>query len=574
MSESYLFSEVYIKDPTARQNFIGLIPKEFEILLVCDEEVSVQGIYIDDVISLNIMGNGYSSLDKSYRNWLKKQQVDLAIVSFSSDQTGTTYGFKEGKKVSFKKALKLMSNISRRVETGLTLEMSEDKVMNYLKVNDVDPLEVFQGKRHIDHLVCNSYLEAVEFFIDKGLEENYIVTDVSYSPPREDYLIHKIMYEEGYPLIKKIIEKGTNPNLLDEYGENLCFGAHTIEFFKFLIEVGVNVDQLNQSNQTPMLHYADYFGKYCSIEDVSNFLNIMSLFINAKASPEVFDNDGAGVLLHCRNFPSIQQWFLERFPNLEEYNLSKDREGIVIKLIPSRPEKIDFWEQCLDEKIYSPLSNGILKAMLTDTVYEKTKSNINSHALLRATMLIELACKRDNLNMIHALEKYGFPLLMPAGYSINSYELAIKYQSINILNYMNSKGVNESLISKLKLSISKWLDQVSEALNNENDIDLSQFCSRHWLISHEVEWNRRKPEDRASTLEDHFSDEIKRDLHTTPLRAKNSCFNQIQNVWGTQLFITKSENGVVYSDDSYKFISKVELYESLNLTFEIDTITI
>ncbi|WP_028866280.1 ankyrin repeat domain-containing protein [Psychromonas aquimarina] len=570
MSESYLVSEIYIADPITRQHFIDKIPIKLEPFLIEGEEVSVQDIYVDEVISLNLMGSRYSSLDTLYRKWLKKHHVDIAIINFTNDEGGTTFGFHGGKKVSFKKALNLMSDISRRVETGITFQMPEKKIMKYLKANDVNPVEIFQGWKHIDRLICNGDLKAIEYFIDKGLAGNYIVTDISYSIPRQSYLLHRISYKEGYPLIKKLIKMGTNPNLLDELGNNLLHGIHSIEFTKFLIDSGVDVNQVNKSRQTPMLYLADYFGKYCSSEEVEDFLSVMDLLINANAVPDVVDENGAGVLLHCRNFPSIREWFFERFPNLEEHDLSKDKEAIIIKLIPSMPENIEFWEQCLDEKVYTPLYNDILKGILIDTPYERTTSNINCHALLKATMLIKLACKRDDLNIIHALEKFGFPLLMPSDYSTNSYELAIKNKSSNILKYMNSKGVNESLINELKISIATWIEHISEVLNSGQHFDLSNFCSKRWLESNEEQWKKLKPDDRATTLQEYFLEVIqKRDLNTSPLRAKNSCFNQMQNIWGNQLFITQSENGVAYSDGAYKFISKEELYEALNLNFEV-----
>jgi ankyrin repeat protein len=104
------------------------------------------------------------------------------------------------------------------------------------------------------------------------------------SPPDVISELHIAAYEGDVERVKKLLEKGANPNIQDEVGRtplrNAAFKGH-VDVVKLLLEHGADPNIQNEYGDTP-LHMAVYWGR----------VDVVKLLLEYGADPTVRTRTG------------------------------------------------------------------------------------------------------------------------------------------------------------------------------------------------------------------------------------------------------------------------------------------
>lgn len=328
MSEVTITTEIYIKEQEKHAELVDILKNSNRVLNIGTENLSIAQYEIDDVIYIETMTGGYDPYEKLFVNWVQGFNPEVAIINIYWDFESKEIGVTGKEIIPYKSALDKIKSISKRVKNGFAMLLSDKKCLAYLKENDVNPLDEFQGVKNIDRLVLQGNFKSIEYFLEHGLDPDHIVTDHRSVEPVKTPLIFSLIYQEGLPTLGKIIEYGADISISNKYGKNLLHkvSRESIEFTKFLIDIGVDIHKEDKHGRTPLMHIIQSLFKFYDPEDPDceadkdKARNYTEIFLKSGASPYLLDKNNEGLLDYSKKCFKFHEWLKNRIPDLEEVN--------------------------------------------------------------------------------------------------------------------------------------------------------------------------------------------------------------------------------------------------------------
>lgn len=564
MSECHLSSEIYIKNIENRERLIQLLSDEDKEVQLDTEILRVESFLIDEVISINGMTAGYIPLDLEFKKWIKQFKPDITLVYVEGDEYSDSFGLQGNKKISYKKTLGLLKKISKRIETGITMEDSEKSILAYLEANSISPLETFQGVKHIDRVIVNREWKAIEYFVDRGLDPNHIVRDHQTASISYDYLIHRfISYDEGIPLLRKCINNGCDVNVLDHNHHNLLhmIDICDITMLEEFVRARVNVNQLDKECRTPLLHITRRFFQSDNPNyHIEKLISGFEILTEAGADPYLFDKYGAGILLYCRKCPDIQEKLLSKWPDLKIHDPDKTYDTAVSSLFRASRLRKKFYKICIDEEIYQPFYDDSFIEFLNNSSHTRSPE-IELDILENAMYIMDLACSIDNLDILKRVESLNFPLNMPVKIGTTLFEASQKSSNKNIYSYLQSKNCTDDINVNFRSLLENWIKEARAEAKFGSDI--SQYYSKGWEKQIEIERDRAIGWGSTSE-ESNLASQIKKEFVDFLVSNKSP---NLSGIWGTEIYIdyTKKQ-GAIIDGEKFILITPSEVFEKLGLT--------
>jgi len=568
MSQTSIYAEVYIEEKTRRQTLIDALSDGSETISLTTDVIDLEQVFFDDVISIQGMSGSLIDCEKELRVWLKSYKPDIAVIRLCNDYGNESFGLKKNRKVSCAKAMESLMSVSERIETALKIETSSQKdLLQYFKKNSVSATEKFQGISHIDRCAQEKRDFAIEYFIDNGLEPHHKITYYRTASQCQRFLAFEYMHDDGFALVKKLIDNGFDVNTRDEDCNLLLhyIDEDSLVMCKYLIDKGCDVDARNNRGETPLLEVVRHFCSAHSDENIEDepelfdsITEVIDLLIQAGASLNVFDKNGAGLLLYARHHKELKNWITAKVPKLSPYSEDADRNKALVSLIKGGRYQLRFYENCLEEQItsvfYEPEFLDFFNSASDKTAIDKLKT-----AMLFGSQFVELFCRYDRADLLQRLQDLGFPILSPCygipgfmkpAYSSGcSYEYAKKCNSEQVLNYMAAHGVDEDLVCRMESDLEQWLQQSRAAKDDISYIEL--HSSPRWRKSVS---NRRKTDEHIQRC---FSNIV-----------RESANKHMNYIWGNNLFLGDNSLGFSFENKKFKVLSQDEIFERITLSLE------
>ena len=563
MSECHLSAEIYIKNNEDRDQLIQFISKKNKEVELFSETLHIKSLLIDEVISINGMTGGQVSLDIEFKKWVKKFKPDIVLICVDFEEDEVKFGLLGNKKVAYKKALDLLKGVSKRIETGITMEGSESSILAYLEENIVSPLETFQGIKHVDRVIVNREWKAIDYFIERGLDPNHIVRDHETSSVSYDYLIHRcISYDEGLPLLRKCIANGADVNVLDHNKHNLLHlrDYSNKKLLQEFIRAGINVNQLDKECRTPLLYITKDFFESCDpSNDFDEFYFVFEMLIKAGAEPYIFDKYGAGILLYARNYPDIQKKLLTKWPDLKIHDPEQTYDTAVSSLFRASRLRKKFYDICISESVFQPFFDDSFIEFINKASHTRSPE-MELDILKNAMHIMKLACSVDNLDIVKRVESLNLPLNMPVEIGTTLFEESQKNSSKQIYSYLQKNQCTDDTSVNFRASLEKCIEEAETEGKHGNAI--SEYYSKSWKKQIEIErdraigWGSTSVE---STLDNYIRKEFMdfMTLNKTPL---------ISCVWGSDVYIDfHKRQGAMIVDGKVILVTPAEALKNIGV---------
>lgn len=573
---------VYIEMSLAQSNKETIDPKcirdalSFELIDLIE----------DEIISITGFSKTPETLKEVILDFFKESKIKLAAFAIVSDLDGQiSGGYVNSKKATFKKSIEHLSKLSSRVTNGMQIRnLNGSSLLDFLKEHSVNPNEVFLGERHLDRCLFNREYDAVGHFIDFGIPVSCKVVRYSTVVPQESYLIHELLDAECYHLVKMLIEKGEDIYLVDKYGNTFL---HYIgdcspepEMVDYFVSLGIDVNQVNNHGSTPLMETVKIFCLANSAEDLDDdpgeyceLINILEIYIKNGATLSGFDIKGAGVLLYARNHLYLRNWIKERDPQLALYDESMPYDQAVISTLRSRPDQIAYYEECLKEKINIPFETPDFQNFLIGS-HGNSSLDITKNAAIRASELVELACRYNVIEPLVALQRLGFPALMicyakennfsPPFSGGNSLQYALKNDANVVINYLNTMGITSNDLDELKVQLHTFIESAND---NHNEVSfINEHCSKDWIAFNSSSWEKRAVDERGmfNTVDKYLSVRLKSLLNHGTERL-------INNAFGNNIFLGWDSGCIQRINGKFKVVLLDEVLDSIKLNLEIES---
>lgn len=482
MSEAHITAEIYITNKEMHQALQDILANPNKTISLGKEVLSIQESYIDEVIFISVMTGGYQNYEKDFLKWLKKFDVKLAVIIIEGDQSTDYIGLQGNKKSSYKKTLSSLMKLSKRIETGIAMAESDKKILEYIKKNNVDPYESYQGVKHVDRIISVGKLASLKYFVDNGLNPNHHYKEYRVIEPYDEHMLFGLdTYDENVDadrLIKNLVERGANINSVDCHCNTMLHNqnCYSSELVTYLVEGGINLSLKNNKGRTALLEIVKYFfhgdgniNKHGEIK----LIKLIGFLVRSGANPAELDDDGAGLLIYARNAHKTKKWLLKNHPDLPLHGPDKDYE----QAVACQFECKSYYRQHVKEGMLSIFKTEKFKLWL----FPQENSNASVEAaFFKGKGLLRSACIHDCLEVLKLLESYGFPLLLGMGDKRHTLLLARENQSKEVLAYMESKGLDFALISSAQTRFSQWYNKSKELLEQGLNISLDDFASPKW----------------------------------------------------------------------------------------------
>lgn len=584
MSQANIFIEVHVKDEKSRERLVDELSDNAQAIKLKSDVVDLEQVFTDDVISIQGVTGEYTDCEAELREWLKKFMPEVAAIQISDDYDTTSFGLLKSRKTSYKKAIDALIATSIRIETAFKIEsLKEKELVQFLKKNDIQATEKFQGITHFDRCFDAQQFLAMEFFIDRGLNPNHKIVYFRSVGKVECPLAPELMeYKEAYPLVKKLIEKGLDINVQDEYGNSLLHlvDENSLSMCQYLVEKGIDVNVTDKEGKTPLMKIICNFFSYNDPEDLEDepelfedLKSIVIFLVKRGSNLELYDNNGAGILLYARHYDEFRHWISAKSPELKLHSPVVDYEEALTSLIRERKDTMRFYEACLKENLTRPFYLNefvkLFKHRSSKTLLEKQNT-----AILYASELVEMLCRYDRADLFDRLEGLGFPLLMPC-YGVNEHLIppfssgcSLRYAqhcgSDKIVRYMEERGITEAKLENIESKLSQWL-----ATGNEFKDDMTYIIentSALWRESIIMSWTKGKKLSDSPKIKKRLDEHIKMKFSRV---VEHNSKKHMNHIWGDKVFFGPDSMGFVAEGDTFIIRSNDEIYECVKLKAEV-----
>jgi hypothetical protein len=224
MSEFTATINAYFDDQNKRNELIKLL-EEQPVIHLGDDEFDIQHIDVGALVSFTLFTGGFG-LDKPVLQWLSSISAKYITVEFFGDELNKSVALMDSKRKSFNVVLTGLAEVSTTFAAGLAFRAGPKKTLDFLKNNEVDLFEEFQGKRHIDHLFrkCNyQYPKIFEYLVDhEMITDDLLVTGGWKNKVPNIRAIHSLKVATAV----KLYRNGKHPEIFHEKENNLLSEFH------------------------------------------------------------------------------------------------------------------------------------------------------------------------------------------------------------------------------------------------------------------------------------------------------------------------------------------------------------
>lgn len=265
-------------------------------------------------------------------------------------------------------------------------------------------------------------LKMVDYFTDKGIDIN--TTDengngiFNYASRKDNRKILELLIKKGLPY-KKINNNGGNAMLFATKGSRK--GYNSLEYFKYLENLGINPNITNKKGETPLHNLAS---RNKDIETLQYFIS-KGVDVNQTDSK----GDNALLLSSHRNSLDVISLFTEKIKNINYVN--KKGYSALTNALNNSFEVVEFLiDKGAKTSVIDKKGNDLVYHLFQSFNSKEQDSFQQKLVLLKSKGLKINKPQKDGTNLYHiAVKKNSFPML----------ELIKKY-AINI-NAKNKKGL-------------------------------------------------------------------------------------------------------------------------------------
>jgi len=553
MSEFSATIDAYFEDIQQQENLLNLlkIKKHIEIENV---EFLIQNYSVDGIINFTLWTGGHDQT-RLVIKWLSSFSPKLSIVECFSDESEKRLGFEDGKIKALKSVIQGFSGISKHYEAGLIFQGGMRKAVAFLKDNDVDLLERFQGERHIDR-IFDKYdpdhdTKIFELLVEQGKIKTDLVLDESYPGAVDGPLAILCMNTD---LVIKTLNNGGDPNIVCHYsGNNLLHDFHfypdhnSLKDLNTLLEFGINVNHKNFDGTQPIevfFHSLRNTDEITESRDLCLLEQLKSL-IKYGAEPYFTDESGLGCLFYAKGYEHLTRYLEENFEGLKVVDNRDNYHQLLLNRLSIKKDhdngkRLYYY---IREGLHTELSNTEFCEFFLNPAFLDTKERM----LNRIVEYLDEVLNLDNRELLDLLCAIGVPFESVFTYSsyYGSFHLGVAKigDTINIKQYLEDRDIFEQLKTSFEVKRQWCEDNISE-LDDVNK--LAKYCSDEWQEKQLKSYTRQgKTMPFGSYLSYHIKAEIR--------RASRS--------WGERIWLGSTNAVLETSNNNYKIITIQEAYE-------------
>lgn len=553
MSEFTATIDAYFEDAQQQEKLLDLLRNK-KIIEIENENFSIQNCSVDEVVNFTLWAGGHDQT-KLVTDWLSSFSPKFSIVECFSDESEKRLAFENGKKKSLKLVLNGFSLISKNYEAGLIFQGGVRKATAYLKSNDVDVLDVFQGERHIDRIFDRYDPDHDTKIFEILIEQGKITTDLVLNgscPEADDGVVAAFCMNKG--LVIKMLNNGGDANIIDHHsGKNLLCDFYftpdqeCLRELRSLLSLGVDVNHKDHHGRQPIEFFFNNLHQAVrgSESDEDIFLKQLKLLIEYGATPHFIDKHGFGCLFYAQGFDQISRFLNKNFVGLKVVEKPEEFEQLLLKYLSisdSRDNDARVLHKYIHYDLLNLLSVTEFRKFFINPKFLKEKAKV----LRRIVEYLDEALILDSNDLLNVLCEVGVPITgvyTQSSYYWTEWKVPKIEETRNIKQRLEDENIFEKLNSSCRLK-NEWGEK---HINGQDDIDLlAKYCSDKLL-----EDIKRQYKEQGKRVP--FGAYLSYNLE--------KIINQASRSWGEHIWIGSSSAVIEMPKNNFKIITLEEAFE-------------
>lgn len=323
MSEFTATINAYFDDQNKRNELIKLL-EEQPVIHLGDDAFDIQHVEVGALVSFTLFTGGFG-LDKPVLQWLSTISAQYITVEFFGDELNKSVALMDGKRKAFNVVLKGLAEVSTTFAAGLAFRAGPKKALDFLKNNEVDLFEEFQGERHIDHLYWeyeDQYPKIFEYLADHEMITDDLLVTGGWKNKVPKY---RAVFNLSVKAAVKLLRDGDHPEIFHEPENNLLKEFHyhndSLEDLIYLYQRSAEQPYDEQKHGLkPInslfedLHYPEKITRSKELDYVEKLKVILSFKDNLR----FVDGFASRCLAKAKGFKQIEAYLKVTLPSLIE----------------------------------------------------------------------------------------------------------------------------------------------------------------------------------------------------------------------------------------------------------------
>ena len=552
MSEFTATIDAYFEDIEQQENLLNLL-KANKHIEIENEKFSIQDYSVAETINFTLWAGGHDQT-KLVTKWLSSFSPKLSIIESFSDESEKRLGFEDGTKKAIKSVIQGFSRVSNRYEAGLVFQGGMRKAIAYLKDNDVDLRETFQGERHIDRIFDKYDPDHDTKIFELLIEQEKITTDLklfdSYSGTDGPLAIECMNTD----LAIRTLINGGDPNIVLGNGNNLlsdyyyCPDSDGLKELTTLLELGVKVNHKNHSGKQPIDNFfirlrklspVSYSEELCLLEQLKSL-------IKYGAEPYFTDEYGFGCLFYAKGCEHITRYLEDNFEGLRVVDDPDNYNQLLLNRLNIKKDR-DNGLKKLPIYVHEGLHTELSLTEFCELFLNPAFLNSEEKMLGRIVEYLDAVLDLDSRELLDLLCAAGVPsegVFTYSSYYGSSHLGVTKIEdTVNIKKHLEDRNFFEKLSSSFEFKKQWCEDNISEL----DDVHkLANYCSDKWQERQYESYTQQ-----GKTVS--FGSYLGRHMKARIQSASRS--------WGAHIWIGSNNAVLETSNNNYKIITIEEAYE-------------